>query len=91
VQAVSKAKTPLLAGGTALAGLAAGAALRGRAGNGSKLMKRLPGTGGLPMPRLGNGGSTVKALGTAAKEIGKAGYRVGELTAEVRKVREQIK
>jgi len=33
--------------------------------------------------------ATAKALGGTAVEIGKAGYRVGELTAEVRRVREQ--
>jgi hypothetical protein len=30
-------------------------------------------------------------LGKTAKAIGVTGYRVGELTAEVRKVREEIK
>jgi len=30
-----------------------------------------------------------KALGKTTVEVGKAGYRVGELTAEVRRVREQ--
>jgi hypothetical protein len=33
--------------------------------------------------------ATAKALGDAAVEVGKVGYRVGELTSEVRRVREQ--
>jgi hypothetical protein len=74
-----KAKVPLVAGGAALAGLAGGAALAGR-NRRAKL--------GIPRPR--NGGSTAKALASAAKEVGKAGYRLGELTAEVRKTREQV-
>jgi hypothetical protein len=31
-----------------------------------------------------------KVLGKTAKEIGKAGFRAGELTTEVRRVREQM-
>ena len=77
----SKAKAPLIAGGAALAGLAGGAALATRNGSRRK---------GLSLPKLGGNGSLTKALGTAAKEIGKAGYRAGELTSEVRKVREQM-
>lgn len=33
--------------------------------------------------------ATAKAFGGTAVEIGKAGYRVGELTSEIRRVREQ--
>ena len=62
-----KAKTPLVAGGAALAGLVGGAVLARR--NGSS--------------------STAKAFDTAAREFGKAGYRLGQLTSEVRRVREQ--
>jgi hypothetical protein len=36
-------------------------------------------------------GKTAKAFSDAAVEVGKAGYRVGELTNEVRRVREQAK
>jgi hypothetical protein len=102
----SKAKTPLLAGGAAVAGLAGGIAL---ARNGRSKGLPIPNVGGsrgksnipLPkvsMPKLGKSDSTGKALGATAKalgktavEIGKAGYRVGELTAEVRRVREQAR
>jgi hypothetical protein len=78
----------MIAGGAALAGLAGGIALS-RNGSRRKVL-------GMPMPRVG-GGSTRKALdgaatafGEAAKEIGKAGYQVGQLTSEVRRVRERI-
>jgi hypothetical protein len=85
--AASKAKGPLIAGGAALAGLAGGLVLANR---NSK-------SRGPSLPRLGNGGSTAKALGSVAAEIGKAGveigkagYRLGEFTTEVRKIREQV-
>jgi hypothetical protein len=34
-------------------------------------------------------GATTKALGKTALEVGKAGYRIGELAAEFRRVHEQ--
>jgi hypothetical protein len=77
---VSKAKTPLVAGGAALAGLAGGAALASRNGSSSRFS----------MPKLGGGESVAKALGTAAKELGKAGLKAGELANEVRKTREEM-
>jgi len=40
----------------------------------------------MPKPK----GSAVKILGGAAKEIAKGGYKVGQLTSEVRKVREAV-
>jgi hypothetical protein len=89
LRAAGKAKVPLIAGGAALAGLAGGAALAQRNQRGKKVLG-VPVPRGVSMPRVRNGGSTAKALGDAAKEVGKAGYRVGELTAEVRQVREQI-
>lgn len=82
-QGVGKAKTPLIAGGAAVAGLAGGAVLvRGKTGG--KLAR-------LSMPALGSRTTTAKALGMAAKEVGKAGYQVGQLTSEVRRVREAMK
>jgi hypothetical protein len=85
----SKAKTPLIAGGTALVGLAGGVAIS-RNGSGKKLL-------GIRMPQIGGRGSTKKALdgatrafGTAAKELGKAGYQVDQLASEVRRVRERV-
>jgi hypothetical protein len=80
--AARKARTPVIAGGAALAGLAGGAALARMNGQ-RKLL-------GLPMPPMGGRPSTAKALATAAKEIGKTGYKVGQLTSEVRRVREEV-
>jgi hypothetical protein len=103
---VSKAKTPLIAGGAAAAGLVGGIALSRGSGKtlsmpqiGGKRNRRTPSISlpAMPKPRLGKSDSTRKALGATAKalgntavEIGKTGYRVGELTSEVRRVREQV-
>jgi hypothetical protein len=98
--AASKAKTPLIAGGAALAGLAGGAVLaRNGATKGSLGRSRGRGPNlsmpNLPKPSLPKVGtdsaSVAKALGTAAKEVGKAGFKAGELATEVRRVREQMK
>jgi hypothetical protein len=70
-------------------GLAGGIAIS-RNGSGKKSL-------GVRMLRIGGGDSTkkamegaAKALGTAAKELGKAGYQAGQLTSEVRRVRERV-
>ena len=42
------------------------------------------------VPNLTSRKSTAKVVAGAAKEIGKAGYKVGELVSEVRKVREAV-
>jgi hypothetical protein len=103
--AVSKAKTPLIAGGAAVAGLVGGVAISRNRGNKGPAIPKLggkrKGTARIPMPKMsrprgtkGNStgkalGATAKALGNTAVEIGKAGYRVGQLTSEVRMIREQ--
>jgi hypothetical protein len=76
-----KAKVPVIAGGAALVGLAGGLALKN--GKSRGLSGRMP---SLPKPK----GSTVKVLGGAAKQLAKGGYAVGQLTSEVRKVREAV-
>jgi hypothetical protein len=76
-----KVKVPAIAGGAALVGLAGGLALKN--GRSRGLSGRVP---SLPKPK----GSTVKVLGGAAKEIAKGGYAIGQLTSEVRKVREAV-
>jgi hypothetical protein len=103
---VSKAKTPLIAGGAAAAGLVGGVALSRNSGKKGFSMPQIGGKRRapnislpkMPSPQLGKSDSTRKALGATAKalgntavEIGKAGYRVGELTSEVRRVREQAR
>jgi hypothetical protein len=82
-----KAKVPALAGGAALVGLAGGLALNNGKKRRGPLSGRVPSVDlSLPKPK----GSTVKALGGAAKEIAKGGYAIGQLTSEVRKVREAV-
>ncbi|HEX5955184.1 MAG TPA: hypothetical protein VFY37_04545 [Solirubrobacterales bacterium] len=71
---------PAIAGGAALVGLAGGLALKN--GKSRGLSGRMP---SLPKSK----GSTVKVLG-AAKEIAKGGYAIGQLTSEVKKVRETV-
>jgi hypothetical protein len=81
-----KAKVPALAGGAALVGLAGGLALK-NGGKGRGLSGRMPSLAlSLPKPK----GSAVKVLGGAAKEIAKGGYAIGQLTSEVKKVREAV-
>ena len=80
-----KAKGPALAGGAALVGLAGGLALKnGGKRNGKGLSKNLS----IDFPK--GKGSTVKLVAGAAKEIAKGGYKIGQLTSEVRKVREAV-
>lgn len=85
---VERAKGPAMAGGAALVGLAGGLAL-------SKNGRKSGGLRSLPRPKLNlsmpkSRKSTAKVLGGAAKEIAKGGYKVGQLTSEVRKVREAV-
>jgi NH3-dependent NAD+ synthetase len=79
----SKAKTPLVAGGAALAGLAGGVALGSRTLRRRKVL-------GIKMPRRSLIKSSTKDLSRAAKRAGKLGKQVGELTDEVRQTREAI-
>ena len=44
----------------------------------------------LPKPSFGDRESVSKALGSAAKGLGKAGLAAGELATEVRKAREEM-
>ena len=82
-RAASKARTPLLAGGAAIAGVAGGMALGTRhAGNGKGLPRR-------PRVKIG---PKVKVdshdLAKAAKEVGQFGMEVGQLASELRRNRE---
>lgn len=88
---VEKAKGPAIAGGAALVGLAGGMALKDRRNGGGikRAAKALPRPSlnlSMPKPK----GSTVKILGGAAKEIAKGGYKIGQLTSEVQKVRTAV-
>jgi hypothetical protein len=87
--AVSKAKTPLIAGGAAATGFAGGM-LAARNGGRRKVL-------GVTVPRVNTSRSTKKALdgatkafGGAATELGKVGVQLGQLTSEVRRVRDRV-
>lgn len=81
-RAASKARTPLLASGAAIAGVAGGIALGARRTRGSKLQRR-------PKVKIG---PRVKIdshdLAKAAKEVGQFGVDVGQLASELRRNRE---
>ncbi|HEY6550526.1 MAG TPA: hypothetical protein VIY71_04930 [Solirubrobacterales bacterium] len=86
-KAASKAKTPLLASGAALAGAAGGLAIgtmRSRRSNSHKVL-------GLKLPQ----GKRVKIrsrdVAKAAKEVGALSQHVGELATELRHARENTK
>jgi len=72
-----KAKTPLLAGGAAVAGAAGGLALGARQARKSKMMRR-------PMVKVDS-----HDLAKAAKNVGRFGVEMGELASELRKNREE--
>jgi hypothetical protein len=73
----SKAKTPLLAGGAAVAGVAGGLALGARQARHSKVLPRRP------KVKIDSGD-----LAKAAKEVGQFGVDVGQLASELRRNRE---
>lgn len=76
-RAAIKAKTPLLAGGAAVAGAAGGLALGARQARKPKTLKR-------PKVKINS-----HDLAKAARDIGQFGMDVGQLAAELRKNREQ--
>lgn len=76
-QMARKAKTPLLAGGAAVAGAAGGLALGARQARKSKMMRR-------PKMKIDS-----HDLAKAAKSVGRFGMDMGELASELRKNREE--
>lgn len=81
-RAARKAKTPLLAGGAALAGAAGGLALGARQTGHTKTM-------GLAMPRRPRMKVDSRDLAKAAREVGEFGAQVGQLASELRRTREE--
>jgi hypothetical protein len=75
-----KLKTPLIATGTGLAGVAAGVALT----------RKNKGISGLHLPSRGTRRATTKGLGEAAKNIGKLAERTGKVSQQVRVASEAI-
>jgi len=80
--AVSKAKVPLLAGGAAVAGTVGGLVL-GASRSGDKVL-------GVKLPRSKRVRVSSRDLSKAAKEVGRFGENVGELTTELRRAREGL-
>jgi hypothetical protein len=82
-RAASKAKTPLLAGSAALAGVAGGIALGTRQARHGKALARRPKVRIGPKVKIDS-----HDLAKAAKEVGQFGVDVGQLASELRKNRE---
>jgi hypothetical protein len=80
--AVSKAKIPLLAGGAAVAGTVGGLVL-GASRSGDKVL-------GIKLPRSKRVKLRSRDFSKAAKEVGRFGENVGELTTELRRAREGL-
>lgn len=80
--AASKAKVPLLAGGAALVGTVGGVVL-GSTHSGDKVL-------GVSLPRRRRVRVNSKDLAKAAREVGRFGGNVGELSAEIRRVRQGL-
>lgn len=78
----SKAKVPLLAGGVALVGTVGGVVI-GSTHSGDKVL-------GVNLPKRKRVRISSKDLATAAKEVGRFGDNVGELGAELRRVRQGL-
>ena len=76
-----KLKTPLIATGTGLAGVAAGIALT---------RKKSKGISGINLPSRGTRRATMKGLGEAAKNIGMLAERTGKVAQQVRVASEAI-
>jgi hypothetical protein len=75
-----KLKTPLIATGTGLAGVAAGVALT----------QKSKGISGIHLPSRGTRRATTKGLGEAAKNIGMLAERTGKVAQQVRVASEAI-
>jgi hypothetical protein len=80
--AVSKAKIPLLASGAAVAGTVGGLVL-GASRSGDKVL-------GVKLPRSKRVKLSSRDLSKAAKEVGRFGENVGELTTELRRARQGL-
>ena len=80
--AVSKAKLPLLAGGAAVAGTVGGLVL-GASRSGDKVL-------GVRLPKSKRVKLRSRDLSKAAREVGRFGENVGDLTTELKRAREGL-
>jgi len=81
-QAASKAKIPLLAGGAAVAGTVGGIVL-GASHSGDKML-------GVKLPKSKRVKIRSRDLSKAAKQVGRFGENVGDLTSELKRARESL-
>lgn len=81
-QAVRKARFPLIAGGAALAGTVGGVVL-GATRSGGKVL-------GVKLPESKRVRIRSKDLAKAAREVGRFGENMGDLTTEIRRAREGL-
>lgn len=81
-QAAGKAKVPLLAGGAAVAGTVGGIVL-GASRSGDKML-------GVKLPRSKRVKVSSRDLSKAAKQVGRFGENVGELTSELKRARQGL-
>ena len=80
--AASKAKTPLIAGGTALAGVAAGAVIKSRTGsNGKNPLKKL---GGMKSPNI-----DLDTIKTVADRVTSYGQQASDIANAVEKTQKK--
>lgn len=89
----SKAKTPLLAGGAALAGIAGGVAMKNRS-NSRSAFKKLSGPS-MSMPKslkkIDLGKIDFETITSAAQRAGKIGQQVGDVAEAAEKARKKSK
>ncbi len=81
--AARKGRTPLIAGGAALTGLAGGLAVASASRRSRRKVL------GVPMPKRGSVTRTTGNLASTAEQIGSLGRNVGQLATEMRRMREQ--
>jgi hypothetical protein len=90
-QLASKAKTPLIAGGAALAGIAGGIAMKNQSSSKNPLKK----LGGPSMPKslkkMDLGKLDLDTITSAGKQIGKVGRQVGDVAEAAEKARKKSK
>jgi hypothetical protein len=95
-QVVSKAKTPLLAGGAALAGIAGGLAMRSRNNKTRNPLKKMSAPS-MPkgmtksIKKMDLSKVDVDSLTSAAQRIGKIGQQVGDVAEAAEKTRKKNK
>lgn len=95
MKVAEKAKTPALAGGVALLGLAGGVALNNRKKQRNGILSGVRSKLSLPQSSLAKrlptaNGSVLEVLGDAATEVAKGSSKVRDLASQVQKAAEAV-